>query len=222
MRKNIFYVIIVLLLVAGGIYGYLQYKHKNAARKDLTLKQVTELSPEEKKKALEARLADLQTQAKALTKDTSAEGQYVIYIGLAEVQIQLEKFQDALNSLNAIPTEKNKNSRVDFDYGFAYRGVGDVNNAKLYLSRGLAQDETNAQAWLAYIDLLKGSKAEQLDSMYAAAIKGTKNNLDVVIAYAKFLSSTGNKEKAIGYWETARNINPGGASEYDAEIAKLR
>lgn len=220
--KAIVYVVIAVLVIVGAVLSIVKNNNTKNARKDLSITEVRKLGEEEKEQVLEARLKDLQGQAKSLSNAAAASDKYNVFLSLAEVQLELGKYQEAVSSLDSIPEEKKNNSRIPLNYGLAYKGLGDTGKAKEFLKTSLDMDETNALGWLAYLELSKDLPADQLKAMYAKAAKDTINNVDVVIACARYFESVGDKALAVGYWETARNVNPDGAGEYEKEIARLR
>lgn len=220
--KKVIYIILALLIIAAGVFSVIQYRVSHSARWDLTLKELDQLSDKRKQQALVARELELTKQFDELSKDASVSEKYLLYTQLAEVRIGLGKFQEAIKVLEIMPLEKINNSRVTFANAQAYRGVGENARAKAYYLKTVDLDETNVEAWKGLFEIPGNATQEELADWHERSVKGTKNNLDLVISYARFLGSVGDKTQAIIYWETARNVNPDGAEEYAREIAKLR
>ncbi len=220
--KKIIYIVVALLIIAAGVFSLVQYQRKQAPRHDLTFAQVKQLPEKQKKRVLEAREKELKKQYDALSKDAGVSEKYLLYTSLAEVYIELGKYQEAIKMLEIMPAEKINNSRVTYANALAYRGLGDNSRAKIYYVKTVELDDSNVDAWKGLFEVSPNATKEELANWYSLSVKATKNNLDLVIGYARFLESVGDKEKAIIYWETARNVNPDGAEEYAKEIERLR
>src|SRR6476469_4275377 len=222
--KKVIYTILAILILLGLGYAFVQYRH-NLAKKaaNVSINDITKLNEQEKIKALEAQVSALQDEAKIFGKDATSATKYATLIRWAEAQIELSKFAPAIETLNAIPEDKKDNSRVDLAYGMAYKGVGDAVVAKQFLKKTIDADDTQAKAWVAYLELISNDlKTDQLNNMYREAITKTKSNVDVMISYAHFSEKIGDKATAIAAWETARNVDPNNTDKYNAEITRLK
>ena len=61
---------------------------------------------------------------------------------------------------------------------------------------------------------------DQASSLYAEAVVKSKEHIDIVTAYAKFLYETGNYQASKEYWQKAAVINPSLKAVYEAEAKK--
>jgi predicted negative regulator of RcsB-dependent stress response len=220
--KKVIYVIIAILVIAGLAFAIKQYQNKQQEIANTALKDIVNLPEKERIKALEAQVDELKNQAKNFAQDADAGTKYTVLIRLAEAQIQLDKFQEGLDTLNSIEEGKRGNSRVKLDYGLAYKGLNDTGKANEFLKQSIDMDDTNPQAWLPYLEANNDLPNDQLKAMYLQAIAGTKSNPEIMVSYAKFSEKIGDKATAIAAYETARNGNPEKTDEYNNEIQRLK
>lgn len=225
--KGWIYGILAILIIGGLIFALNQDDRK--APGDYSFEEIMNLPAEEQKAAFENQIKDLEERLGSLAQGTEegAEKAYEsakhrIYIKLAEAQNQLGRYQDALNSLNNIPEGQQNNPDVLKAYALAYKGLGQNEQAVEAFKKALAEDETDAEVWLAYLESSTDLPNDQLKALHLQAIPATKSNVDVMISYARFSEKIGDKATAIAAWETARNVDPTNASKYEAEIARLR
>ncbi len=218
--KGWIYGIIAILIVAGLIWAFNQGDRK--APGDYTFDEIKSLPSEEQQKAFENKVSDLQERLKNLAQDAGEQAKYRILIGLAEAQVELGRWQDALNSLDQIPEGQKRNPPVLKAYALAYKGLGQNDKAVESFRNALAEDNTNAEIWLAYLESSTGLPNDQLNALYRGAIAATKSQLDIMISYAKFSERIGDKATAIAAWETAINHDPGNEAKYREEINRLR
>lgn len=220
--KSIIYLILAILIIIALGYGLKKYTDRNKIGTNLSLKEINQLTDEQKQKALANKVKDLENQAAGLTQDATSSVKYNIYIRLAEAKLEQGKYVDAQKALDSIPDEKKDNSRIFLDYGLAYKGQGVTDKAKEYIQKALNLDDTDPKTWLAQLDLNSDLLNDQLKAIYLQAIAATKSNLEIMVSYAHFAEKIGNKATAIAVWETARNGDPGNAAKYEAEIARLK
>ncbi len=220
--KSTLYGIIALLLIVGTIFGFREYQSNKNPDERLTLNDITKLKDEERIKALEDRVKELADQAKQLKDDAESGAKYTAYIQLAEAQLELDKFPEAMESLNKIPEDQKNNSRVASAYVRAYYGIGDAPKAKNLSSVNILQYPEEPSVWLAHFEVNPDLPKEELNSLYRQAIPATKSNIDIMISYARFCERIGDKATAIAAWETAVNVDSGNAAKYQAEIDRLK
>lgn len=211
--------LVAVAVIVGAAYWYIQ---NQGTFNDLTLQEIEKLGPDEQRIELEKQLKDYEQRAANLPADATISNKYLVYIKLAELQNRLEKYGDAIASIDKIAEQRQDNSRIWYSYAVSYQGIRNIPKAKENIQKALAISDETPEYWQVYLDVSQDIPAGDLEKLYAEAVAKTANDLEIVKSYARFLEKIGNKEKAIGYWETARNINPDGAGEYDAEIARLR
>lgn len=221
-RNLVLKVLGALLVLIAVFYGFNQLNKDEKRAEDYKPKEINQLGEEEQKRILEEQLRYYQNKAGELSDDASVSDKYTTYIKLAEIQNQLGLFTEAIATLDKIPGERTDNTRLLIQYSIAYMGLNDKAKARDYAQKAVAIDDEIPEYWQTYIEASQELPVSELEPLYLEALKKTVNNLEIVKSYARFLEKIGNTEKAIGYWETARNINPDGAGEYDAEIARLR
>ncbi len=220
--KKIIYTVIGILLVLGVFYSINEYQKNNQPPKPLTLREITQLNESERIKALEDRIKELIDEVSNLTDTTEASVKYASYIQLAEAQLELGKFGEALESLNKIPDERRGSSRVDAAFIRAYKGMGDVAKARELSANSIVIYDEDAAVWLAHLEANSVIPNEELKALYLQAVVKTKSNVDIMISYAEFSEKIGDKATAVAAWETAANVDPTNETKYREEIARLR
>lgn len=219
--KTILYIILAVVILLALGYGVNQYFSNKKSTK-LSLQDIMALDEEERKVALENQIKDLKNQAESLGENAEANAKFAILIRLAEAQIAIGKYDDAISTLNSIPEEKKTTTRTPIAYARAYKGKGDIALAKENIQKALNLDSELPEAVILNLELNQDLPKEQLETLYRNAIAITKSNVEVMISYAKFCERIGDKATAIAAWETAINVDPEKEEEYRAEIARLK
>lgn len=225
--KKVIYTVLIVLVIAGAVLGYEKLRQKKESDRKAQTASVTGAKKEidttqEERKVLEAQVADYKAKIEKLPKDASAEEKTGLYTKLAAAQYKLGDYKDAIASLDAIITDNASNHRIWTMYTNIYWDMQDFAKAREASEKALNLDRENPQSWLAFIELQDNQEKTYIDSMYQDALKKTDKDLDVVIAYAKFLEKVGDKQGAITQWETAGKINIKNKSEYEAQIGRLQ
>ncbi len=225
--KKVVYTVLIVLVLAGAVLGYEKLRQKQEQDRKAKTASVTGAKKEidttqEERKVLEAQVSDYKVKIDRLPKDVSAEERSGLYIKLAAAQYKLGDYKDAINSLDAIIADNASNHRVWTMYTNIYWDMQDFVKAREASEKALDLDRENPQSWLAFIELQDNQEKSYIDSLYQDAIKRTDKNIDVVVAYAKFLEKAGDKQGAIAQWEEAGKINIKKKTEYQAEIGRLQ
>ena len=221
-KKTLYIVLGVIIVIALG-FGINSYIKNREPKPDLSLQEILNLSEKERIAALEAQVGDLKRESQRLAENAEAGTKFSVYIRLAEAQIAIGKYDEAIETLNAIPEEKKNTSRTPIAYARAYKGKNDFGKAKENIDKALVIDNELPEALLLNLEISAATLPnDQLDALYRDAITKTKSNLDIIISYARFSEKIGNKPQAIAAWETARNLNPEKSADYEAEMARLK
>ena len=215
-------IVIGIIILAALVYGFFQLDNGEKKNTDYKLSEINTLEADKQKQVLEDQLKVAQQEARNLPGDATPGAKYAAYIRLADLQNRLQKYNDAIASVDAIAQENQGNSRVWTTYATSYKGLGDTTKTIDTVRKALAIDDELAEPWRIYLEAAQDFPKAELDSLYVQALAKTKNNLEIVKSYARFLEKTGDNTKAVIYWETARNIDPNNAQEYDKEISRLR
>jgi tetratricopeptide (TPR) repeat protein len=167
-------------------------------------------------------VAELKNQLKNAKTDEEKSG---ILTQIGTFQYLLGKFQDSSDTLNhAIQLNPKNIGAYTALYQTQYQ-MGDFNAALQTLQTATTVDSTNADIWKKYIDLEQnklGASTEQINELYASALNGTKNNIDLVIDYAKFEEQfLRNPQVAQVYWQKAIQIDPIHKKSYQTEIDRI-
>ena len=220
--KTIAYAVLAILVGLVVFYGLTKYQENNKPPERLTLRDITQLSEQDRIKALEERTSELLGQVKDLAVNAESGAKYTVYIQLVEAQLELGKYAEAMDTLNKIPEDKRNSSRYAAANVRAHKGVGDIAKAKELSAANIVLYEEDSLVWVAHLEVNNDLPNDQLKALYLKAIPATQSNLDVMISYAKFSEKIGDKATAIAAWETARNVDPDNAGKYESEIARLR
>ena len=186
------------------------------------LQNVNSLSVDDKKQALEDQLKKYQDDAAALAADVGDSTKTTTYARLADIQIRLERYDDAIATLDKIPEGRKSNSTVQALYARAYAGLGQNDKAKQAINIALASEDDVPEYWLVYFNLNQDMDSAKLNTQYYSALAKTDNNIDLIKHFARSLESRGDKPGAISLWQKAIEKDPEHAADYDAEITRLK
>jgi tetratricopeptide (TPR) repeat protein len=220
--KGVVLTLLGIVILVAFLYGASQLNKNNNSNTDVKLGDIKNLELEEQKRVLEAQLKEAEDKVKALAANADISDRYTAYIRLAELQNRLGMYQGAIESVDKVAAERQGNSRIYLTYATAYQGLGDKAKARDNIVKVMAMDDETPENWIKYFEIFDDLDPAMKDAKYTEALKKTNNNIELVKIYAKYLESQGNKEKAIIYWEVARNVDPANASTYEAEIQRLR
>lgn len=220
--KKVLYIILGVALLIVLIFGLSKVIGTRVDYANMPLQEILKLPADQKDSALNAQKIALEKKARKLSKKATADEKYAVYIKLAEAQLELKQFNDALSSLNSIPAEKQDNSRTQSAFIEAYMGAGDRTNAQATSTKALETYKEDAEVWTAYLWAYDDLPKDQLNLLYKDAIAKTKSALPVMISYAKFSEKIGDIATAVAAWETAINHDPANEAKYLEEIHRLR
>ena len=181
--------------------------------------QLTNLSSGERQ-LLESQIAGFTEQLKKLDGNEFVDQRNSLYYKMASAQAKLGLYEDALGTLDKIPSDSKQDTQIWALKTNIYRDMGDKAKALEAANNALQLDRENPAYWLAVIELSTGNNDEK-KKIYEDALNLTQNNIDVVVSYAKFLESMGDKPGAILFWQKAAQIDEKDKATYDAEIARL-
>lgn len=225
--RNFVYIALVVLLLGAGAYIYLknkpttEVKTGNQGQTQVFREEKPKIS-DERKKILQAEMEGIETQIKNLDGDGLSGERDKLYTRLAGVKNQLGDFDGAVKELNKVSGEyKDKTARVWAYYIMAYRGMGEKAKGLEAANKALSLDAENPEYFLSQIEFTEGKSNDELKSMYEQALKKTDESIEVVVSYARFLESIGDKPGAILYWTKAGEVNNSNKAKYDAEITRL-
>lgn len=221
-KKTLYIILGIIIVIALG-FGINSYINNKELKPELSLQEILNLSEKERIAALEAQVGDLKRESERLASTAEAGTKYSVYIRLAEAQIAIGKYDEAIATLDAIPEEKKTTTRVPIAYARAFTGKNDLVKAKENIDKALVLDNELPEALLLNLEISAATLPnDQLDALYRDAITKTKSNLDIIISYARFSEKIGNKPQAIAAWETARNLNPEKSADYETEMTRLK
>jgi tetratricopeptide (TPR) repeat protein len=218
MPKQAKWGLVICLIIGLGFAGYAIYKSKN---KIAPGEQAPPEVSSQEKLVYAKQLQEAQTDLQKADNDKdkldaySREGMALYMLGMLD---------DAKNAyLEAIKLDPEKASTYT-EYFDVQVALGDYQGANDTIKKAISLN-TNSTRWKKYINFQKDQLKytnEQLDKSYNDALADTKDDVDVVIAYAQFLESAGNDQKAIEQWQKAGTIKPEKKADYDAEISRIQ
>lgn len=223
-NKKILYWVLGLLVIALVIYGISMKSNKVDDISEYSVSQLegSDLNEEQRKEALNKKLAEYQEVVNQLPQDANSSDKYSAYIVLSEVQIALGKYDEALKSLESIPEDKRNSKRAYYQFAQIYKSKNDLYKVLENANLALERDDSDVPTWLVYLDSASSLSNEELNLKYREAIAKTKSNIDIMISYAKFSEKIGDKATAVAAWETAVNVDPSNEAKYREEISRLR
>lgn len=222
--KKYLYLVIGLLILAGVGYGVwnAQNKQKSSVSGEVSEKTVN-LSDSEKQR-LEAQIKGYESQIKGLSGSEFNAERAKLHLQIAGVQYKLGKYSDAVKSLELAAPENRDNVRFWYMSTLVYRDMGNLPKALESAQKMVDLDKENANDVSIYIDLATtaGTVNEQAKDLFTKSSTSVKQDIKVIISYAKFLEKIGDKQGAIDMWTNAGQQDPKEKTNYDAEIARLQ
>ncbi len=213
----------LVLLLVFGLVAYNKNRPGNENRESISNTALRALTPEDKQD-LEADLTRLEAEEKNLPQDP--EERYDFYLQLARVRYELGKNKDAIETLDKVVKEKGdyiRPGRMWFLYAKIYNESQYMDRAIESIKKAVEAEQDREDYWLTYIGF-SGQNDPNLDlsNLYKEALDKTKNNPDILGAYARYLAFKGQKDQAIAQWQKAIEVDPANKPQYDAEIQKLQ
>jgi len=222
-KRVIFISIVAILLLAGA---FLLQKKNNTQdqKKPVVIQDVEPSMTPEAKAFYEKRLADAEKAVSELKPDAQNVDKFNAYRTLADAQFSLGKYNASkasfITALNLLPR--------DWDTWYVYStdlaAMKDYDTSLEAVKKAIEINPNNPDFWTWQINLEKdrfNASQDRLNSLYLDALKNTKEDLSVVVAYARFLEEKGDKENAIRYWQKAIEINQAKSKDYQKEIDKF-
>ena len=111
--------------------------------------------------------------------------------------------------------------------------VGDFDGALTAITKAVTYDSKNTTYWKSkvsatrnklYQDKVLDTSAEYrnaVKAIYTAALTATSQNIEIIMPYAIYLESIGDKAGAIAYWQKAIAANPQARTSYQGNIDRL-
>ena len=220
--KKVITAIVAVVILAAIFYGLNLWSKKHPSTKDFNLSNVNSLKVDEKKQALEAQLEKYQKTADALAADAKASTKATTYSRMADIQIRLEQYQDAITTLDKIPEERKTSAGVEALYARAYAGLGDKAKALDYIKKSLATSDDVVENWQVYLSLIQDMDSKALNDIYFQALAKTNNNIAILTDFARSLEKRGDKPGAISVWEKAITLDSAHKDDYQGEINRLK
>jgi len=219
-RKNIIYIMIAVVILAGAVFtltrrGPGEFDHK----------QVEVTGTAQEKSSLQKQIEDLKIQIEAAKKSNQPQEKlFQLYVDLGSAQRTLGLLSDARDSYKAaIDLQPNSVPAWTTIYS-AYFDLGDFDSAKDAAQKSLALNSGDWNMWRNLIDLETNQfhlSNDDLKKLYEQALGASSANINIVTYYAVFLEKIGDLAGAKAQWQKAIQINPTGRKDYQAEIARL-
>lgn len=222
-HKNLIYTAVGIVILVAVFYGVSKLsKEKEDNIEEYSVSQIQKLDEKQRKEALEEKLRQYQETVNNLPQDANSSDKYSAYIVLSEAQIALEKYDDALKSLEAIPDDKRNSKRAYYQFAQIYKAKDDKFKAMENATKAIERDQGDVPSWLLYLEVATSLTNTELNAKYREAVVKTGSNVEIMISYAKFCERIGDKATAVAAWETAINGDPANEGKYREEIARLR
>lgn len=207
-----------MALILLGVFA-LPQKRNNL---DLENKEISTELESETKKSNENTPA---LNENKITTNGSINNEEVNKLYVKSVEQQLAKnFTGAKSSLQqALKLEPN-NIYIMQSYAELLNITGDKANALIWINKAISIKSTEINFWYSKFSIVNdqpGNSFVTKEAVYLDAIKSTKNNINMVTAYASFLANEGKKEESIKQWQKAIELNPNSKAIYQKEIELL-
>lgn len=135
-----------------------------------------------------------------------------------------KKYNDALLVFNEALILQ-KNDRIYRSLYTVYLELKDYKNAEIAIKNAILFNDSIANNWLEYAyfkEYYANASFEEVSDIYMRGLLATKDNIDLLTSYSRFLSENKKYSEAIKYLEKAININPKNEPVYQEEINRLR
>lgn len=225
--KKFLWIAIIIIVLGAGIGAYF-YSQKSAQAPVVTnenkvvFREEKPALTDDRKKVLEAEAEGAKAQLNSLTGANFAEDRDKLNTKLAGIEIQLQRYQSGLDYLEKVSSGyQDKTARVWAYYIMAYRGMNDSEKGLTATNKALSLDSTNPDYLLSQIEFSVGKSTDEYKAMYDSAIKASEDDVEVIVSYARYLESVGDKAGAIAEWQRAGEVHASGKATYDSEIARL-
>lgn len=129
-------------------------------------------------------------------------------LAIIQTYIQAKKYNDALASIESLPTEQQNSALVTSIKGTVLLISGKTDEANIYFEKALEIQPGYFPALrqMAIMAIREGDK-EKTAAIFEAALKTNKNNPDLQIDYAEYLITQGNLTEAESYLREAQELS---------------
>lgn len=218
-NKIITIIITVVTLILLGLFIFPQKKDKF----DLENKEVTSDEIQSDNKSSNENIGVLNENK--IIGNGSINNEEVNKLYVQSVEQQLGKnFTGAKLSLEkALKLEPN-NIYIMQSYAELLNIIGDKTGALIWINKAISLKPNEINFWYSKFSIVNNKSGNSFgikEAVYLDAIKLTKNNTNMITAYASFLGNEGKKEESIKQWQKAIELVPEKKVIYQAEIDRL-
>lgn len=227
-NKKYTFIAIVLLVVVVVVVGFFVSRGGESSQEDTTpVNLITyrdpQLTDEEKQPFFDS-IKQSEEKLASLPADSKAEI-YQQWLNIAANYVPLGEYAKSLEAYkkasDAVPGEE-----------LAYYGAATVEekmqdyaSAKRDVKKALEIRPDNTDYWRFYITLSQerlGATPEEMEQLFAESLIATRDHINMVTIYAKYLAEQKEYVKAIEQWRRAQELNPDGAEIYESEITDIK
>jgi tetratricopeptide (TPR) repeat protein len=222
--KKIIPAAVIISLALAGISTYSKIK---STKKISAPQFITEIKPNlnnETIKKIEDLLAEAENGLNNPPEGLSDEEKYTLNMQAGTQKYNLGKLAEAKDYFLAASALKPDDFRPYFSLYQVYMQMTDYSSARDSIKKVIALGKADIEIWKLYIQLEKEKfnlPADEMKQIYAQALKGTENNINLVAAYAQYLEEQGDLKGAIEQWKDAIKINPAEKDNYEKDIVRL-
>jgi tetratricopeptide (TPR) repeat protein len=213
------------MVVVGVVFVLVEINpgNKNDSSGIVKVKEVN-ISPQDRE-IYEQRLEQAKFAVKGLNKDTQDVDKYSAYFNLSSAYFSLGFYQKSKEAqLKALEIRPK-----DFDgwriYSSILTAMEDYQGALEAVDKTISIRPDIAEFWRWKVLLEQerfDATKERQEEIYEEALKKTKNNIDIIIPYARFSEEVGEIIRAIELFQLAQTIRPDLAEGYEFEIERLK
>lgn len=188
----------------------------------LTLNASMDL-PEETLESIDARISDNEKKVEAFDASTQSVDKMNTYF-LLSVDYQAKgEYAKAKEMIEQGLYLYPQNSNLMHIYSTLLAEMGDQASALLFINKALSLYGSDSNYWLWKIELEKGRGLEdkRLEDVYKNALDVTKEDLNILRAYAEYLEVNNKKSEAINVLKRAIELYPEEAEVINREIDRL-
>lgn len=165
-----------------------------------------------------------ENSSEAVDEEENTTDEYKALIQKGHELYLAGKYSEALVYFNqAVGLQRN--DRIYRSLYTSYLALKNYPEAEKAIRNSVKYNTTIPNNWVEYAsfeNLYMQASFESVSQIYQDALKATKENIDVVTAYAAYLTEQKKYEEAITYLEKAKSIYPANSSVYQKEIDYLK
>lgn len=221
MNKKALYLGIGLAVLI--LLGFLTFQHWGDKPELITYQEPSLTA--EARAIYEQRLADAEKQVVEITAETSADEKFNRYMNLGSAQFSLGYYLKAKESYDKALEISPQDPFAWKIYSATLSAMQDYDGALAAVKKAITLRPIEPEFYKWQIDLEKDhfeASDDRVSELYKQALEQTRNDINIITAYATFLEQKGDLQGALAQWQKAYEVNSAGREAYQVEIDRLK